>query len=104
MDIRQATDNSIVILFARIILPVLLTIGTPVAGWLLLRAVNTVDAQSAKLDDHTQRLTEIRIEAKTARKLAETNDQRTTGILADHESRIRILEHIPFSVAPPHPH
>ena len=101
MDIKQATDSSIVVLFARIILPVILSLGTPIVGWLMLRAVNTVDAQSAKLDDHTQTLAVIKTEARAARNLAETNDVRTGAILSDHEGRIRVLEHTPLPLPRP---
>ena len=98
-DLQKAADSPLVILFARIILPLVLTVGTPIVGWMVMRAVSTVDAQSVKLDNlkdglslHTNSLDLIKSKLDDFQRGTISQTTEVRAILNDHETRIRTLE------------
>jgi hypothetical protein len=62
----------------------------PIAGWLMVRAVNSVDQIASKVDSIGEREQDTNF---TVKLIQQTQNQQT-GIIADHESRVRTLEKI----------
>jgi hypothetical protein len=68
------------------------TAALPVAGWLLVRGVNTMDRVSDKADTIHEQL----LGAASDVKLLQQTQQIQQQILADHEARVRTLEGFPI--------
>ena len=102
-ELKQVANSTLVVLFARIILPAILTVATPIVGFLIMRAVNTVDAQSVKLDvlkdgisQHTGSLAIITSKMDDWQRGANAQQTEIKAVLSDHETRIRTLERPAF--------
>src|SRR6266705_527991 len=63
-------------------------IGLPVAGWMMNRAVDSVDKISSKMES----IREQSLETNGNVKLIQLTQGVQTQIIADHEARVRALE------------
>lgn len=63
-------------------------VGLPVAGWMMNRAVNSVD----KMSDKMEMLREQGLETNGTVKLIQQTQGTQTQLISDHEVRVRALE------------
>lgn len=85
---EKLANNVMLTLVARSAMIFATVIGLPVAGWMMNRAVSSVDAISRKVDT----IREQSLETNGALKLIQQSQQSQGQILADHETRVRVLE------------
>jgi hypothetical protein len=64
------------------------TAALPVAGWLLLRGIDSIDRVSTKVDVIHDQITETASNVKLLQQSQTAQQQ----LLADHEARVRSLE------------
>lgn len=94
-DIDKIANNSVFTLITRAAM-IFVAFAVPAVGWMLQRSVNTVDQISAKVDTVKDQSTETNSTVKLIQQTQSVQSQ----IIADHESRVRILERL---TPPPKP-
>lgn len=71
-------------------------VGLPIAGWMMNRAVDSVDQIKSKVDT----IREQSLETNGNVKLIQLTQGVQTAIIADHEARVRSLEGINRTARP----
>lgn len=98
----KAIESIAALWFARAVMPMLISLSMAGAGWLLNRSINAVDRIADKMDhlvfkynsiDSNVSLLNQKLESSNARQDGMIFDMR--GELADHETRLRLIEHSP---------
>jgi hypothetical protein len=84
----KLVDNVMLTLVARIAIIAATAIGLPVAGWMMNRAVSSVDSISEKIDKVREQAVETNGTIKLLQQLQTADHQ----MLSDHEFRLRGVE------------
>lgn len=88
MNVRTVMENAWLTVVARVAIFVATFIALPVAGWLLVRAANTVD----NVLGVTQQIQLKLVDVDGTAKLFSEEIQALKQEEADHEARLRLLE------------
>lgn len=89
---KELADSAAFAVIARLAM-IAATVALPVVGWLLIRSINTVDDIGHKVDAVHDSV----LDTGATVKLVQQQQDTQAKILADHETRMRFLEHRPPS-------
>lgn len=92
----KLVDSVFLTLIARGAIIIATLVALPLAGWMLNRAVDAVDRLSAKVDALREQSLDI---SGTVKLIQQSQDTQSRAI-ADHEARVRLLEHDPDRLRP----
>jgi hypothetical protein len=92
----KLVDSVFLTLIARGAIIIATLVALPLAGWMLNRAVDAVDRLSAKVDA----LREQSLDISGTVKLIQQSQDTQSRVIADHEARVRLLEHDPDRLRP----
>lgn len=100
-SVEKFVDSRLFITVARLTMILAGSVGLPLAGWLMMRVVTAADTISTKVDDSAFELRLLKSEVKNGFDKSQSDINRQTEWLKDHEGRIRVLERtVPLSTRP----
>ena len=88
---EKLVNNSVLTLVARGMMIFATVVGLPIAGWMINRAVASVDSIAGKVDSMKDQASDTNGTVK----LIQQTQTIQTSIIADHETRMRLLERVP---------
>jgi hypothetical protein len=103
------SDQNLPLVVTRLVLQSALAVAVAIGGWLLNRAVGTGDLLTAKIEKVGEKLTDLHGGQKLIKNSLEADRiqhaeqfKNITGIVTDHEGRIRYLERPTPPAGAPH--
>lgn len=100
---EKLVDSRLFITFARVMMILATLIGLPIAGVIGTRALTTMDKSLEKLDLLNTNHKVLTEQVKNGFDRSNETMRRIEVDVADHESRIRLLERLPPAVLVPQP-